>query len=368
MGTLDEVAVYPVVLTPAQIASHYTTGTAPAIPAMAKIAAPVDGLRLTGQVPIAGTAPVATAFDEQLNRIYVSRNAGRGDSGTNGITVIDAASRVVIAQITTGRYSPGSIAVNPVTHLVYVTSATFGAIADHSTVKVIDGRTNTIVDTIAVGPGPKAIAVNSSTNRIYVSGQSGTDADASVTVIDGATNKFLTSIPIGTYGRYYDNPSGLAVNNRTNTVYATSPLDGTLYVIDGSRNAVVRSVAIGDEPTALAVNESTNTVYVTNSASKGGRITVVDGRSGIITSEVAVGREPRGVAVDPIRNLVYVTSHDGNVIVVDGRTNQKTQTLWSGENPYGVAVNSATRTVVVANSFDSNVSMFIDDTGRGAGA
>ncbi len=305
-GTLDEVAVYPAVLSPAQIANHYSVGTAapPAILARARSVPAPDGLHGAVRVPTGGSTPVAVAFDDELNRIYVTRNEDRGKNpnyddvhASNGITVIDGASREVIAQVKTGRWSPSSVAVNPVTHLVYVTSATFGAIADHSTVKVIDARTNKIVHSIPVGLGPKAIAVNSATNRIYVTEQRGTDGGEAVAVIDGATNHVVGSIPIGTYERYYDNPTGLAVNNRTNTVYATNPLDGTLYVIDGNRDVVVRSVAIGNEPTALAINESTNTVYVTNSAISGNRITVFDG-DGAATAEVAVGPEPRGVAVD----------------------------------------------------------------------
>ena len=116
--------------------------------------------------------------------------------------------------------------MNPATHLVYVTAATFGTIDDHSAVVVVDGRTHRIVDTIPIGPGPKAIAVNPRTNRIYVTGQSGTDSGQALAVIDGASNALLATIPIGPFGRYYDNPLGLAVNTRTNTVFATNPLEG----------------------------------------------------------------------------------------------------------------------------------------------
>ncbi len=347
-GTLDEVAVYPNVLSAARVSSHYTAGVSSpgAILAVAKNAPASDGLRVSARVPTGGSTPVAVAFDGTLNRIYVTRNAGTGDHASNGITVIDSASRRVIAQITTGRWSPSSVTVNPATHLVYVTSATFGAVADHSTVKVIDPRTNKIVHSIPVGPGPKAIAVNPRTNRIYVTDQSGTEAGASVAVIDGATNTVVASIPIGSYDPYAANPTGLAVNNGTNTVYATNPFDGTLHVIDGNTNTVMRTITIGDVPTAVALNETTNTVYVTQSAAN--HIAVVDGGTGAITAGVIVGSEPRGIAVDALRDLVYVTA-DSGLTLVDGRTNQVTVTAPAGEEPRGVAVNTSTRTVVVAN-------------------
>ncbi len=369
-GDIDEVAVYPGVLSAAQVANHRAAGTStPAVPAVARHVAAPDGLGVDVRVPSGGTNPVTTAFDAGLDRIYVTRNADPGknpngddEHASNGVTVIDGATRQAIAQIKTGRWSPSGVAVNPVTHLIYVTSATYGAIDDDSSVKVIDPHTYKIVRSIPVGPGPQGIAVNAATNRIYVTGQSGTDAGASVTVINGATNKVVGSIPIGSYERFYDNPSGLAVDSHTNTVYATNPLEGTLYVIDANTGVVARTVPIANEPTAIAVNETTGTVYVTNSGNNGNRISVVDGRSGAVTNEVATGPEPRGVAVDPLRNLVYVTSRDGNLSVVDGATLRVTQTVLSGENPYGVAVNPATRTVIVANTFGADVSIFTEPT------
>jgi YVTN family beta-propeller protein len=56
------------------------------------------------------------------------------------------------------------VAVNPTTNRIYVTS--LGAI--DGIVSVIDGTTNTVIATIDVGDGPFGVAVNPATNRIYV--------------------------------------------------------------------------------------------------------------------------------------------------------------------------------------------------------
>ena len=54
------------------------------------------------------------------------------------------------------------MAVNPNTNRIYV--ANYGS----NNVSVIDGASNTVVATVAVGSDPDGVAVNPNTNRIYV--------------------------------------------------------------------------------------------------------------------------------------------------------------------------------------------------------
>jgi serine/threonine-protein kinase len=132
-------------------------------------------------------------------------------------------------------------------------------------VTVIDGRTATALATIPIGPGPQAIASDPSRNRVYVTAQAGIDGDATVVVIDGATRRVVGAVPTGPYARYFDNPAGIAVDAATHTVYATNPLEGVVYAIDGAAGAVVRSFTVGDAPTAVAVDPATGTVVVATS-------------------------------------------------------------------------------------------------------
>ncbi len=91
-----------------------------------------------------------------------------------------------------------------------------------------------------VGVYPNAVAVNASTNKIYVSNNCGNDpscnSTGTVTVIDGATNSTTT---VST-GAYY--PYALAVNPVTNKIYVENDCGndlgcnspGTVTVIDGA--------------------------------------------------------------------------------------------------------------------------------------
>ena len=89
--------------------------------------------------------------------------------------------QTVVATVTVGN-NPQGVAVNPSTNRIYVVNAFFD-----NTVSVIDGATNTVVATVPVGNSPWDVAVNPSTNRIYVAnavdfaGTGGLDVDPLMT-------------------------------------------------------------------------------------------------------------------------------------------------------------------------------------------
>ena len=79
---------------------------------------------------------------------------------------------------------PLGISVNPYTNLIYVTNNQSG------TVSVIDGDTNSIINTVKVGNGPAGISVNSNTNMIYVANY----YSDTVSIIDGKTHVVIDEI------------------------------------------------------------------------------------------------------------------------------------------------------------------------------
>ncbi|MDQ1509359.1 MAG: trimeric autotransporter adhesin, partial [Actinomycetota bacterium] len=365
-GVIDEVAVYPTALTAAQVSNHYTTGTTSLVALVqnapsARLVS-LSALTASRDAAVGGTTPVAVAVDVGLHRAYVSRNVGRGRAASTGVTIFDSRSWKAIGHVTTSPTpGPSSIAVDPVTHLVYVTAAVYTPFDVHGRVEVIDGRTGKLVHSIPTGPGPKAIAVNPTTHRVYVTGQSGTDSDLVVSVFDSRSRTLLTALPIGPFGEYYDNPFGLAVNRSTNMVYASNPLDGHVYTINGATNAIVHSVAVGGEPTALAVNAATNMVFVTGARN----VTVIDARSGGFTRRVPGGARTRGIAVDTARNKIYATTNGGGFLVIDGRTLAAGQVITYGLEPNGIAIDPSGGSIVVANGFNANVSVYADDRAVG---
>src|SRR5436190_28587 len=106
----------------------------------------------------AGTYPRAIAVDEATGRVFVTHQvAGAGTS------VFDA-NGAPAGSLATGTF--GAV-VDPATNRVYVTES------GDRTLRAYDLGSVAQVASVAVGPFPYAVAVDSNTNRIYVASQSG---------------------------------------------------------------------------------------------------------------------------------------------------------------------------------------------------
>jgi DNA-binding beta-propeller fold protein YncE len=239
---------------------------------------------------------------------------------------------------------------------VYVTSAVYAPGSVRGSVTVIDGRTDQVVGSIPTGPGPKAVAVNPRTNRVYVTEQTGTDGSEAIAVIDAARRTVVATVPIGAYDKFTDNPFGLAVDARANLVYATNPLEGTVYTLDGRTSTLLRSVTVGAEPSALALDPRIDTLYVAGSRG----VTVIDTLTGGVVHRFALGDRTRGIAVDTRDNTVYVSTDYGRLFAIEhGVAVAVAQRV----KPYGLGVDDGA--VVVANSFARSASVLADRTGGG---
>jgi len=111
---------------------------------------------------------------------------------------------------------------------------------------------------------PCAAAVNSDTNKVYVTSR----LLSRVTVADGITNDILGTITVG------ENPCSIAVNQNTNMIYVVNENSNSLDIIDGSTNTVVNSLNLVD-PYDVALNANTNMIYVTSD--KTNTVYVIDG-------------------------------------------------------------------------------------------
>jgi YVTN family beta-propeller protein len=217
----------------------------------------------------------------------------------------------------------------------------------------------TVTATIPVGIGPAAIAVNPTTNKIYVA-NSGTDTSLgnTVTVIDGATNA-TTTVTVGM------DPVFIAVNPATNKIYVANQGESTVTVIDGATNATT-PVTVPAGPAIVAVNSVTNKIYVMNYeiVTDGGTntgpatVTVIDGATNAATAILTSG-ELSDLAVNSVTNTIYASNGISSVWVIDGTTNTFAKVALDGTmdlTPYGIAVNPVTNNIYFANgqSFDNS--------------
>ncbi|WP_298210570.1 hypothetical protein, partial [Ferrimicrobium sp.] len=144
------------------------------------------------------------------------------------------------------------LAVNPRTDTVYAEGAT--------SVSVINGATDRVVHVIRVHSNGLALAVNPTTNMVYVARHNEYDAfygkkDANVvTVINGATDRVVNTIDVNddTMGI-----EGIEVDPTINMVLANGAT--SVSVINGATDRVVQVLPVNGG--SLALDPTTNMVY-----------------------------------------------------------------------------------------------------------
>ena len=130
-------------------------------------------------------------------------------------------------------------------------------------------------NTITVGSNPFAVAVDAVTHTVYVANS----GDGTVSVIDETTGTVTGTIPVGSF------PYGVAVDAVTQTVYVTNGNDGTVSVLyeaeftSGSPSAGVAGAAYTF--TLTATGNPAPTFAVTNGALPAGL--TLDPATGVIS-------------------------------------------------------------------------------------
>jgi YVTN family beta-propeller protein len=217
-------------------------------------------------------------------------------------------------------------------------------------VSVIDVATKIIVATIPVGRSPSGVAANVPGTSVYVLNA----LDNTVSVIDAATRAVTATVAVGNLGG--NTAAGLAMNHQGTRVYVANAQQNTISVIDTSTNTVIGApITVGEYPLGVAVSPSGSHVYVTNSGSN--TLSIVSATTSPAIATLPVGSAPRGVAVHPSGGLVYVATRDGLTVVDPSTMTIVTTVPISGA--HGVAASPDGRKVYVTSD-DGNAVVVID--------
>ena len=150
-------------------------------------------------------------------------------------------------------------------------------------------------------------------------------------------------------------PRAVAVNSVTNKIYVANYQGASVTVVDGVTTGT-STLAVGPEPVALAIDETLNKIYVANQGSN--TVSVIDGNTNQVTT-ITVGSGPSAIAFNGVTNKVYVANSDGTLAVIDG-TSGSTATLTVGSFSGSLAVNRATDEIAIADGNSSNVTLIAE--------
>ena len=259
----------------------------------------IDGNTNTVKFLTVGQNPTGIVVNPFTNLAYVSKFS------SNSISVINGTTDTVIANIAVGKL-PDLLGLDTVSNKIYVPNSA------EKSVSVIDGNTNTVLKTILLENNPAAIIVNPQTHLAYV-----TNA-GNVTVIDGNTDQISETISVSS-----GHLTSMAVNPSTNRIYVSDILDNNIFVIDSNDNTLISKIQVGKNPDGIAINTNTNTIYVANSGD--GSVSVIDGNTNTVTDNVAAGTHVFAIAVNPISGVVYTANDSPGILYAISDTGKSNQ-------------------------------------------
>jgi DNA-binding beta-propeller fold protein YncE len=239
-------------------------------------------------------------MDSPLGRVYVV------DPPFGHLYMADATTYSLIGQpLYLGSIYRG--AVNPSAHLIYTTDI-------GGDLQIVDGNTNTLVDTIHFGGELTEIAYNPTSNRIFVVEQT----HFVLKVLDAADYSVITDIPMP---RQW-NANDIAINAFTNQIYLSLPdgdYTGDILQIDGYTNTIADTVHVPSSTYTVDVNPAINHVYAAGSGKSipSGKLYVIDGNTYKVVSSTFVGSFPYDLASDAVTSGIYVVTFEDSLASAD---------------------------------------------------
>ncbi len=194
-----------------------------------------------------------------------------------------------------------------------------------STLKLFPGETNM--------RAPVAVAKNSQTGRLYLLLE-----DKTLGVVDSQTGDLIAHVSLG-FEEFAKLPhmAGLAVDERTNTVYVAT-LDQGLAVVDGATNGVRKRI---DANGPVAIDPTSGTIYAAGKDS----LAVVDPVAGSVVARIPFskkGVQTTNIALNSETGRVYVPDFWGPLQVVDVNSRTLVKTVKPPvTSPRRIAVDSS---------------------------
>lgn len=208
------------------------------------------------------------------------------------------------------------------------------------------------------------IVFNPLENAVYVSsaGPRG-EEKGKILKLDPNTLKVLSSIEAGA-----ERPYGLGLNTKTQTLYTSNTVTGSVSAIDLITGKITVIKVEGERPhfREVVVDEADNIIYV-SVATKEGSIWVIDGNTNQRVSVIPqTGQVTTGMALDKANNRLFITNMAENKVAAIDLAQSKVveQFEAGGEGPTNLVFDAKTNRLFVANQKTNDITVLDSKTGE----
>jgi len=245
---------------------------------------------------------------------------------------------------------------NPTNKQVYVTGPRKGFNKEvDNYVYVLDANDLAIKDSIAMGKNlPFGVALNNKTQTLYV----GHSLQGAVSAIDLRSKK-QQLIPSG---KEKSKIREIAVDEERNKEYVSDHGNPSIWEIDGATNTYQRSFDLpGAYLLGVNVDASRGLVYGTDANNMEGNVVVYDSKTGNLAGKYKTWSYcPLNIALDKKNNRIFVSqSNDNNITVLDGATGEIAFKVYLGydSSPIGIAYDEQNNLLYTANRSKNEVAV-----------
>jgi len=243
-----------------------------------------------------GVKPTRITLQPDQKYLWVANDGNNGD--TSGVTVIDAVTLKVAAQISTGAGRHEAV-ISSDDRFAFISNQESG------TISIIDVRKLAKTGDVKIGPNPVSMALSELSKAIYVA----SETEGTIAVIDEQSQRVLAwmkakpglrSIRFAPGGRY-----GFAVNTKENTV----------NIFDAASNRMLHEVKVGKAPDQITFSDTfafvrslgTESVVMLRLATLGTDVEMTEFPGGQMAPEKASA---------PVRADSIVLAPEGNAVIV----------------------------------------------------
>lgn len=265
--------------------------------------------------------------------------------GARTVWSTDTADRTIaghtVADLTRARTipvggAPIDLAVTPGGSRAAVVTAAW----DRPGLALVDLRAGRLLDRLAVGADPRAVAADA--RQVVVVGGG---AEGTLTRVSLRTGKAAKPVALGRH------PRAVVLAPDGDHAYVTLNGDAQVAVVALRSGRVVQRFATAPFPAQIAMAPDGRRAWVSHDGADDRRLTPIDLAHRKVKKPVKVGGTPAGLAFDRAGRLLAVAESDtGRVSVLDARTGARRRRLHVGGAPRGIA---AARTSLIVCDWET---------------
>lgn len=218
-------------------------------------------------------------------------------------------------------------------------------IANYGTnnVSVINTATNKLITTIPVGSNPYTVTASKDGNRVYVVNT----ISNNVSVINTTTNAVIATIDVAA------NPLGAIINEDGSRLYVINKGNNSVSFINTISTEVIKTIPLNAVPYNVAISKDGSTLFVTNYEAN--TVSVVDIATETVT-DIAVKAGPFGIVLSPDGSKVYITNELADRFsVIDVATKKVIASTAVGQTPYGIAISPDGSRIYVSCAVENKI-------------